>query len=353
MSEVLPSQKSDLLSILIRAALVGMLVQPETVPTEGSDEFVCPTARTPVTGLRWLYGLNSPLDYSDPTGRVVPCACETDATNTGNPPPPPPVVVTPPAQTSNAHPYIYAGRAGAVPIGNSRNFLQDVKDFAIGFGGAVLGAVESAPPIGTFIDLSKWLDPYSPERQEMGLFLNNGHPSWDSYEQAANYGVGVDQNEIIATVKNWQAHPFQLVGALSVVAVTATAGGLRTSLATKQSTLIADGRVAMTGTGTFKIVDWAGYPDSNPPQGPFRLRQGEDKQNARGLANKTNRQIHNQAGDVLDGIQIHEPHPVKFGGSPSDAANKIGLPGPIHSTYTVWWNGLQRQIERDAGSKSV
>jgi hypothetical protein len=43
MSEVLPSQKSDLLSILIRAALVGMLVQPETVPTEGSDEFVCPT----------------------------------------------------------------------------------------------------------------------------------------------------------------------------------------------------------------------------------------------------------------------------------------------------------------------
>jgi hypothetical protein len=42
MSEVLPSQKSDLLSILIRAALVGMLVQPETVPTEGSDEFVVP-----------------------------------------------------------------------------------------------------------------------------------------------------------------------------------------------------------------------------------------------------------------------------------------------------------------------
>src|SRR5450759_629691 len=46
MSEVLPSQKSDLLSILIRASLVGMLVQPETVPTEGSDEFVCPTAQT-------------------------------------------------------------------------------------------------------------------------------------------------------------------------------------------------------------------------------------------------------------------------------------------------------------------
>jgi hypothetical protein len=46
MSEVLPSQKSDLLSILIRPALVGMLVQPETVPTEGSDEFVCPTGHS-------------------------------------------------------------------------------------------------------------------------------------------------------------------------------------------------------------------------------------------------------------------------------------------------------------------
>jgi hypothetical protein len=40
MSEVLPSQKSDLLLVLIRAALVGKLVQPETVATEGSDEFV-------------------------------------------------------------------------------------------------------------------------------------------------------------------------------------------------------------------------------------------------------------------------------------------------------------------------
>jgi hypothetical protein len=47
MSKVLPSQKSDLLSILIRAPLVGMLVQPETVPTEGSDEFVCPTGSSP------------------------------------------------------------------------------------------------------------------------------------------------------------------------------------------------------------------------------------------------------------------------------------------------------------------
>ena len=55
MSEVLPSQKVTCSWILIRAVQVGMLVQPETVPTEGSDEFVCPTGggppgRAPVNG---------------------------------------------------------------------------------------------------------------------------------------------------------------------------------------------------------------------------------------------------------------------------------------------------------------
>ena len=43
MSEVLPGQKVTCSWILNRAVQVGMLVQPETVPTEGSDEFVCPT----------------------------------------------------------------------------------------------------------------------------------------------------------------------------------------------------------------------------------------------------------------------------------------------------------------------
>jgi hypothetical protein len=61
MSEVLLSPKVTSSWILSRAALVGMLVQPETVPTahqltvptEGSDEFVCPTGslwpRAPVS----------------------------------------------------------------------------------------------------------------------------------------------------------------------------------------------------------------------------------------------------------------------------------------------------------------
>jgi hypothetical protein len=52
MSEVLPNQKVTCSWILSWAALVGMLGQPDTVPTahqltvptEGSDEFVCPTA---------------------------------------------------------------------------------------------------------------------------------------------------------------------------------------------------------------------------------------------------------------------------------------------------------------------
>jgi hypothetical protein len=46
--------KSDLLLVLIRAALVAMLVQPETVPTEGSDEFVCPTADELALNYGWV-----------------------------------------------------------------------------------------------------------------------------------------------------------------------------------------------------------------------------------------------------------------------------------------------------------
>ena len=36
----------------------------------------------------------------------------------------------------------------------------------------------------------------------------------------------------------------------------------------------------------------------------------------------------------LKGLQIHEVHPVKFGGSPTDPANKIYLSPTAHSQYT-------------------
>ncbi|HLQ15029.1 MAG TPA: fibronectin type III domain-containing protein [Candidatus Eisenbacteria bacterium] len=97
---------------------------------------------------------------------------------------------------------------------------QDIQDFSIGVTNTVVGLLEATPPIGTAIEISKWLNPNSPERQEMGIFLNNGSPNGDSYQHAQNYQVGVEQNQIIATIKNYEAHPFQLVGTLSVAIAT-------------------------------------------------------------------------------------------------------------------------------------
>jgi len=42
---------------------------------------------------------------------------------------------------------------------------------------------------------------------------------------------------------------------------------------------------------------------------------------------------------------IHELEPVKFGGSPTDPLNKIGIPKGLHSDVTQWWNALQRDVE--------
>jgi len=49
---------------------------------------------------------------------------------------------------------------------------------------------------------------------------------------------------------------------------------------------------------------------------------------------------------ALDGLRIHEIHPIKFGGSPTDPTNKIALSPFVHNLYTTWWKQVQRVIER-------
>ena len=48
----------------------------------------------------------------------------------------------------------------------------------------------------------------------------------------------------------------------------------------------------------------------------------------------------------LRGKQIHEVHPVKFGGSPTDPVNKVPLSPREHAQYTRFWNQLQRDLQR-------
>lgn len=99
--------------------------------------------------------------------------------------------------------------------------------------------------------------------------------------------------------------------------------------------------------GTFSIRDWSGYPQGPAPQpsGPFRLLNGVEYEQARKAADQANRMMHGE-NPALDGLRIHEIQPVKFGGSPTDPANKIALSPSVHNLYTNWWKQVQRIIER-------
>ena len=100
-----------------------------------------------------------------------------------------------------------------------------------------------------------------------------------------------------------------------------------------------------TASGQFKIDDWTGYPNGLPkPEGPFRLLEGNEYNTARNLANKTNANIHQNRPD-LKGTQIHEVHPVKFGGCPTDIDNKIALLPKEHAKYTAFWNKKLKEIK--------
>lgn len=47
----------------------------------------------------------------------------------------------------------------------------------------------------------------------------------------------------------------------------------------------------------------------------------------------------------LNGKQIHEIKPVKFGGSPANHSNKIALSRMEHAKLTAFWKSIQAQAE--------
>lgn len=97
-------------------------------------------------------------------------------------------------------------------------------------------------------------------------------------------------------------------------------------------------------SGEFEITDWSDYPDGPRPEGPFRLLNEEEHDQARKLADQANANLH-RADPSLDHLQIHEVKPVKFGGDPQDIDNKIALTPKEHAQYTTWWNRKQREIQ--------
>src|SRR5690606_37016888 len=81
-----------------------------------------------------------------------------------------------------------------------------------------------------------------------------------------------------------------------------------------------------------------------PPGAKFRLR-GAEYDAARNAANKANAALRRSDPAKYAGKQIHEIHPVKFGGSPTDPANKVALPPQEHARYTAFWNRLMRDLQ--------
>jgi RHS repeat-associated protein len=100
--------------------------------------------------------------------------------------------------------------------------------------------------------------------------------------------------------------------------------------------------------GTFSISDWGDYPEGlAKPRGPFRLVVGEEYKKARALADFTNKNLRKANPAFFEGLEIHEIQPVKFGGSPTDLANKIYLPKNYHrGIVSPWWKILQNKLEK-------
>ena len=96
----------------------------------------------------------------------------------------------------------------------------------------------------------------------------------------------------------------------------------------------------------FTIDNWDGYPDGPKPEGPFKIIEGQEYEEARKAANAANNELHRE-DESLKGLELHEIHPVKFGGSPTDINNKIALEPAEHARYTTWWNQKLSELQPD------
>lgn len=100
------------------------------------------------------------------------------------------------------------------------------------------------------------------------------------------------------------------------------------------------------GLLTSKQIDWSEYP-KNPkvpkPSGPFRILEGAEYVASRAEAKSANAALH-LSDPSLEGLQIHEIQPIKFGGSPTDLSNKVALPLSEHVEFNTFWQRILRNI---------
>ncbi len=98
--------------------------------------------------------------------------------------------------------------------------------------------------------------------------------------------------------------------------------------------------------GEFSIWNWSGYPEGGPvPSGPFRIVNPTEYSDALRLKNNMNQSLHNHNPN-WKGLQLHEVHPVKFGGSPTDYWNKTLISSDDHIQFSRFWQILKGNITK-------
>jgi hypothetical protein len=101
--------------------------------------------------------------------------------------------------------------------------------------------------------------------------------------------------------------------------------------------------------GEFSIIDWREYPYEHawPPEGPFRLLEGEEYTNSLKSKNNMNRRIGHALGFSRKPYQIHEVHTIKLAGDPLGLDNRVLLPNDVHrNEMNAFWRKVQLFMER-------
>jgi hypothetical protein len=74
--------------------------------------------------------------------------------------------------------------------------------------------------------------------------------------------------------------------------------------------------------------------------------EGQEYEAARKAANRIDKKTRDKDPAAHQDMEIHEIHPIKFGGDPIDKANKMLLSKEEHRRVTDWWEWHRRNLQR-------
>jgi RHS repeat-associated protein len=285
----------------------------------------------PITGMSpYAVMGNSPVLYSDPLGDTLSDSQLLDALKIANN-----EVVT---RIKNNQNFGFKNKNYIKPLSNAikdylatnniegqdlADFYKEVHEYYNWMAGAAMYSASEYLKLDKAVINNKNLSTYNTIIITQG-FINEANAGLLSF---LNISANVSMGEA-----------FGAVGTPSVVFRSSAKMPTYTYFAPKQNKTVLDGSFSITNLG------WNSYPSGvMRPAGPFRLLEGAEYEAARKLANSTNAAMRRADPDMFRGLQIHEIHPVKFGGSPTNPANKVFLSPSDHSKYTKFWNALMRK----------